>query len=61
MEKFNSETLPQLLDSGVSQEELYNLFVDLSLVFRNPFDDAINDAIKTRGATYVEQVQVRSS
>jgi hypothetical protein len=41
----------------VSEEEIEELFQDLTFIFNNPFDEQIDIAISTRGAAYIEQHQ----
>ena len=53
-ERTPHKLMGQLMAANVSEEEIAELYEDLSYVFANPFDNSINDAITLRGATYVE-------
>jgi len=50
----------QLSAANASDDEIEELYNDLKFVFDNPFDDAINDAIKTRQCSYVDQQQPKA-
>jgi hypothetical protein len=41
----------------VSEEEILELFQDLTFVYNNPFDEQIEIALTQRGCAYVEQYQ----
>lgn len=47
----------QLTEANVANEEIEELYEDLRFIFESPFDAAINDAIRNRGALYIEQTQ----
>ena len=47
----------QLSAANASDDEIEELYNDLKFVFDNPFDDAINEAIKVRQCSYIEQPQ----
>lgn len=47
----------QLTASNATEDEIAELYEDLAYIFKNPFDDAINEAIVARGANYIEAAQ----
>jgi hypothetical protein len=54
IERTPHKLMGQLMAANVSEEEIAELYEDLGYIFANPFDTSINEAITTRGATYVE-------
>jgi hypothetical protein len=50
-----------LMASEPEEDEVEELFQDLQYIFSNPFDKAIEDAVKIRQCAYIEMPDQRPS
>ena len=54
----NHKLMNQLTAANVSDDEIFELYVDLQFLYDNPFDKAIEDAITIRRCAYIEIEQM---